>query len=121
MVSGFLVPRLIDRNLGQDALGIWDFAWSLVVYFNLVQMGIIGSISRSVAFHRAQRFCKYQPSGQFRRHRDAIPKSIMAITKLSPSPSSAAHHLTEHQTTAAIVQPLQGALGGASNWKATKN
>lgn len=54
IVSGFLVPRLIDRRLSQEALGVWDLAWSIVVYFNLVQIGVTTSINRFVAFHRAQ-------------------------------------------------------------------
>src|SRR5688572_23813142 len=54
MASGFIVPRLIDRQLSQEALGVWDLAWSVVVYFGLVQMGVTGSINRYVAFHRAQ-------------------------------------------------------------------
>ncbi|MHC5062326.1 MAG: hypothetical protein ACYTFK_14830, partial [Planctomycetota bacterium] len=28
IVAGFIMPRLIDRRLGQELLGIWDFAWS---------------------------------------------------------------------------------------------
>jgi O-antigen/teichoic acid export membrane protein len=54
IVSGFIVPRLIDRQLSQEALGVWDLAWSVVVYFNLIQMGVTSSINRYVAFHRAQ-------------------------------------------------------------------
>ena len=54
IVSGFLLPRLIDARLGQVALGVWDLAWSIVVYFGLVQIGVTSSINRYVAFHRAQ-------------------------------------------------------------------
>lgn len=54
MISGFLVPRLISDQLGQTMLGIWDLAWSLVAYFGLVQLGMGGSISRYVAYHRAK-------------------------------------------------------------------
>lgn len=53
IASGFIMPRLIDGQLGQGALGIWDFGWSLVAYFNLVQGGVISSINRYVAKHRA--------------------------------------------------------------------
>jgi len=52
IVAGFIMPRMIDRRLGQDVLGIWDFAWSLVSYFNLVEFGIGGSVSRYVARYR---------------------------------------------------------------------
>jgi O-antigen/teichoic acid export membrane protein len=54
VISGFLVPRLINDRLGQFTLGIWDFAWSLVSYFGLVQLGMGGSISRYVAHYRAK-------------------------------------------------------------------
>jgi O-antigen/teichoic acid export membrane protein len=54
MIAGFVVPRLIDRQLSQEALGVWDLAWSIVVYFNLVQIGVTSSINRYVAFHRAK-------------------------------------------------------------------
>ena len=54
VISGFLVPRLISDQLGQVALGVWDFAWSFVSYFGLVQLGMGGSISRYVANFRAK-------------------------------------------------------------------
>jgi O-antigen/teichoic acid export membrane protein len=54
MVAGFIVPRLIDRNLSQEALGLWDLAWSFVVYFALIQIGVTSSINRYVAFHRTK-------------------------------------------------------------------
>ncbi|GMU19999.1 MAG: hypothetical protein AMXMBFR13_01000 [Phycisphaerae bacterium] len=52
VASGFIVPRAIDRKLGQELLGIWDFAWSLVVYVRWVQMGLASPMSREVARHR---------------------------------------------------------------------
>jgi O-antigen/teichoic acid export membrane protein len=53
IVAGFIMPRMIDRRLGQDLLGVWDFAWSLVSYFGLVQAGVGSSVNRYVAKHRA--------------------------------------------------------------------
>ncbi len=53
VVSGFLMPRLIDTHLGQVALGLWDFAWSLVSYFVLAQIGVGSSVNRYVAEHRS--------------------------------------------------------------------
>jgi O-antigen/teichoic acid export membrane protein len=47
------MPRLIDRRIGQEALGVWDFAWSLVTYFGLVQAGVVSSVNRFVARYRA--------------------------------------------------------------------
>jgi len=53
IVAGFIMPRMIDRRLGQDLLGIWDFAWSLVSYFGLVQAGVGSSVNRYIAKYRA--------------------------------------------------------------------
>jgi O-antigen/teichoic acid export membrane protein len=54
IVSGFVIPRLIDHDLGASALGIWDFGWSLVSHFGLIRGGITGSINRYVARFRSQ-------------------------------------------------------------------
>jgi O-antigen/teichoic acid export membrane protein len=48
-VSGFIMPRVIDRTLGKEVLGVWDFSWSLVAYFRFVDMGITSSVNRYVA------------------------------------------------------------------------
>lgn len=53
ILAGFLLPRMIDQRLGQDLLGIWDFAWSLVTYFGLVEAGIGSSVNRYIAQYRA--------------------------------------------------------------------
>lgn len=53
IAGGFVLPRVVDHNLGQDALGVWDFGWSLIGYFNLVQLGISTSVSRYVAKYRS--------------------------------------------------------------------
>ena len=53
VVAGFIMPRLIDRHLGQVELGVWDFGWSLVSYFGLVQVGVGSSVNRYVARYRA--------------------------------------------------------------------
>ncbi len=55
LLGGFFLPRIIDEHLGQESLGIWDFAWSLVHYFGLVQAGIGSSVNRYVARDRAAR------------------------------------------------------------------
>jgi O-antigen/teichoic acid export membrane protein len=55
IAAGFVMPHLIDRSLGQEQLGVWDFSWSLVSYFSLVQSGIIASVSRYVAGYLAVR------------------------------------------------------------------
>lgn len=53
IVGGFLMPRLIDRSVGQATLGVWDFGWSLVSYLGLAQLGIGSSVNRYVAKYRA--------------------------------------------------------------------
>ena len=53
MVSGFILPRLIDSQIGQERLGIWDFGWSMVSYLGLVQCGVSSSVNRYVAKYRA--------------------------------------------------------------------
>ena len=53
IAAGFIVPRLIDDRLGQDRLGVWDFAWTFVGYFAMVQAGVVSSINRYVARFRA--------------------------------------------------------------------
>jgi len=54
IVSGFVIPHLIDRRLGQATLGVWDFAWAVVSYFQFVALGVGSSINRYVAAHRAR-------------------------------------------------------------------
>jgi O-antigen/teichoic acid export membrane protein len=54
LVAGFVLPRLIDRQLGQAALGVWDFGWSLVTYFHLTQLGVGSAVNRYVAKYRAE-------------------------------------------------------------------
>ena len=51
-VTGFIMPRLTDGHLGQEALGVWDLGWSVVSYFGLAQLGVGGSVNRYVAKYR---------------------------------------------------------------------
>src|SRR4051812_29703641 len=37
IVAGFVMPRLIDRHLGQEALGAWDVSWSITAHLALIQ------------------------------------------------------------------------------------
>lgn len=53
IIAGFILPRTIDRRLGQELLGVWDFSWSLVNYFQLIPLGITSSVNRYVARYRA--------------------------------------------------------------------
>lgn len=54
IVAGFLLPRFMDRQVGQEMLGVWDFAWSLLGYLTLVQMGVGASINVYVAKYSAR-------------------------------------------------------------------
>src|SRR5688500_952816 len=53
IAAGFLLPRFIDREAGRDVLGVWDFSWSMVGYFSLIQLGIGASVNVYVAKHLA--------------------------------------------------------------------
>jgi O-antigen/teichoic acid export membrane protein len=53
VVAGFVLPRQIDRAVGQASLGIWDFCWSFVGYFGMMGLGIGSSVNRYVARARA--------------------------------------------------------------------
>ncbi len=57
LVAGFIVPRFIDSAEGDDGrqmLGIWDFGWSLVVYINLLTIGVSSAVTRYVARFRTR-------------------------------------------------------------------
>ena len=55
VVMGFILPRILDQRLGVTALGIWDFGWSLVSYFDMAQFGVGSSVSYYVATSRTAR------------------------------------------------------------------
>ena len=42
VVSGFILPRLINHRMSQEELGIWDFGWSIRSYVMLA-CGTLGS------------------------------------------------------------------------------
>ncbi len=52
-VAGFIMPRLMDRYVGQFNLGIWDFAWSIMTYLTLTRLDIGSAINRYVAKYKA--------------------------------------------------------------------
>ena len=54
IVTGFVIPRLIDDNLGAVALGIWDFGWSTVSYFRYMGFGLAAGLNRYVALYNAK-------------------------------------------------------------------
>ena len=55
IVLGFVLPRMIDEQLSQVSLGIWDFAWSIVSYLTIVDFGVGSNAARYVAQFRAER------------------------------------------------------------------
>lgn len=55
IVSGFVLPRSIDFMVGREMLGIWDFAWSIVGTFHLLEFGVSSSVNRFVAKHLAEK------------------------------------------------------------------
>ncbi len=52
IAGGFILPRVVNDEIGQGALGVWDFAWSLTGLFALLQSGIASSVNRFVAKYR---------------------------------------------------------------------
>lgn len=52
VVTGFIVPRLIDRNQGRELLGVWDLSWSFVVYVEMLGISVGAAVSRYVARFR---------------------------------------------------------------------
>lgn len=53
LLSGFILPRLIDSHRGQVSLGLWDLGFSLLVYMKLLSLGVGSAVNRYVARHRA--------------------------------------------------------------------
>lgn len=53
VISGFLIPRLIDQKLGAVQLGVWDLCWSLASFVGLLSLGITSAVGRYVARLRA--------------------------------------------------------------------
>ena len=55
IAGGFILPRSIDNMVGQEMLGVWDFAWSIVGSFHLLEFGVSSSVNRFVAKHLAEK------------------------------------------------------------------
>ena len=43
LIAGFVLPRMVDDHLGQFQLGVWDFAWTMIGYLGLMELGIGGA------------------------------------------------------------------------------
>lgn len=64
---------MVDESLGQTALGVWDFGWSIVHYLGLAMVGIGSSVNRFVA--------RYRSSGESEKL-SRIVSSVIAIQLL---------------------------------------
>lgn len=53
VAAGFIMPRFIDHHMGQTALGVWDFGWSVSSYLGLAPLGIGSAVNRYVASYRS--------------------------------------------------------------------
>ncbi|MCP4322562.1 MAG: oligosaccharide flippase family protein [Psychromonas sp.] len=53
IVSGFIMPRLVDGFVGQEQLGVWDFCWSFISYLVLVGLGVGSDSNRFIAEARS--------------------------------------------------------------------
>jgi O-antigen/teichoic acid export membrane protein len=53
VVTGFIIPRLIDWNQGRELLGVWDLSWSFVVYVQMLGLSVGSAVSRYVARFRS--------------------------------------------------------------------
>ncbi len=67
LVAGFVIPRQINDNLSQEALGVWDLGWGLVRYLTLASLGVAPSLNRYTAMYRA--------SGDYA----ALNRSVVAV------------------------------------------
>ena len=112
VISGFIMPRIIDHSLGQVSLGVWDFSWSIVNYFGLAGLGVGSSVNRHVAMYRMRN----EPA----KVKEAV-SSVMAIqagisafifmlvgAAIYFVPRLFAHRLGTHATEAVWVVGLLG-------------
>jgi len=49
VITGFVLPRLVNDRIGIERLGVWDFGWSIVAHLTLVGGGMMSAVSRDVA------------------------------------------------------------------------
>jgi len=49
LLTGFVLPRLLNDRLGTEMLGVWDFGWSMVAHLMLVSLGMTAAVNRNVA------------------------------------------------------------------------
>lgn len=71
IIGGFILPHLIDKHLTTRQLGVWDFAWTVVAYFSLLQGGLVSSVNRYVA--------KFHSKGDLAGLNQAVSSSTMLL------------------------------------------
>lgn len=49
IITGFILPRVLNDYIGVARLGIWDFGWSISAHLMLVGGGMMSVVSRDVA------------------------------------------------------------------------
>jgi len=107
VISGFIMPRMIDSHIGQSGLGVWDFGWSLVSYFSFVQAGIGSSINRYVAKYRAENnpegICCTISSVMCYQYLAALTVLILTVTCTWMVPSLLSTRLGSHVSDARWV------------------
>ena len=54
MLAGFIVAPFLVRQLGETGYGLWVLIASLTGYFDLLDLGLRGSLGRNIAFHKAK-------------------------------------------------------------------
>jgi O-antigen/teichoic acid export membrane protein len=54
MLAGFVIAPILVARLGQTGYGFWVLIASLTGYFDLLDLGLRGSLGRNIAFHKAK-------------------------------------------------------------------
>lgn len=54
IISGFVMPRFMDQQLGSVQLGSWDFCWAFISYLKFFGLGVGNGSNRYVAKFRAE-------------------------------------------------------------------
>lgn len=54
IISGFVMPRFMDQQLGSVQLGSWDFCWAFISYLKFAGLGVGNGSNRYVAKFRAE-------------------------------------------------------------------
>ncbi len=75
VVSGFVLPRLIDNRLGQASLGVWDFGWSVVSYCAFATSGIRSAVTTYVS--------RYASANDWDHFNEIVNSCLLIFTALA--------------------------------------